>query len=538
MIGGLGIWGLVFLWTIVCSLILISYSMRTAPERMKIRSNSGFIGSLSFKEARRGALNSGIFIILSNIPYVGFIFMFMLASSSVRISNGISKFQNRSSKAPERFSTVAVITGLGMLLSQFVNLFIPGNTHIHVTSGQYINFNLLTEYVRLLWYPVFLTLEMGTLLSFSSKKVGIFASSIGALFLVIYMGIDLIPSYTFSEVFLYSSVTEILLALTFLANSYSTGRMIIKSGDSMNSNEKNQGYKPQFQKNVRDGKVEESVRQRNEPLNTGSGDYTLSKEEQRNTIAIIGPPGAGKTTFLAYFFHFLRDIERTLNVEADVTSGIELMDEYISRIFTDYKFPQLTAKDRVGEVIFKFTRKKRFGQKDVILRINDIAGETFSSLQGGNDQVRRLIYGTRFEYLLRARAYIVMIDCSTFLEWSTKDLQYRRMLETILGARLDRKIRPKVLFLFTKTDTLPEEAFALPALELLKLLRNTYVYVTKNVSDPNAFKLYIKTERKSSGEIIPKLDAGVGGMKEIRFDPESNSGFMYTANWICEVGDI
>ena len=38
------------------------------------------------------------------------------------------------------------------------------------------------------------------------------------------------------------------------------------------------------------------------------------------------------------------------------------------------------------------------------------------------------------------------------------DLQYRRIIETILNARVDKKSRPNIAFLFTKTDTLPAKA--------------------------------------------------------------------------------
>ncbi len=543
--------GLLFLWTLICLLILLSYSIGTIEERKKLRAFSAALDRNAFNESRRGMRNSGIFVIFSNIPFIGFIFMFMLASSSARIAEGLRRMGIKTGKAPNRFSSIALISGLGMLLGLFIINFNFGGNLITIKPHYALPASTIVYYTEIFWVPVFLTLEVGTLLSFSSRGTGIVTSIFGVLFLLIFIGISFNYLGTISQLLYYSIITEILIGLMFIINYYTTGSMQkrgsmnvnnygSKSGNSGMSVQdgENRGYKPQFQKTVKDGNVENTVPQRNVTSPFSQDQYILTREEQRNTIAIIGPPGAGKTTFLAYFFHFLDNIESTLNVEADVTSGIELMDEYINRIFSESKFPQLTAKDRVGEVIFRFTRKRRMSERSVILRINDIAGETFNSLQGGRDQIRRLIYGTRFEYLLRSRAYIVMIDCSTFKDWSSKDLQYRRMIEAILEARLEKKIRPRLLFLFTKTDTLPEEAFSMSPLDLLKLLKNTYAFSTKNVKDVSAFKIYIKTERTPSGEIVPKLDSGIGGMKQIQFDPQMNSGFMFTANWICEIGGI
>jgi ABC-type thiamine transport system, ATPase component len=430
-------------------------------------------------EARRGMRNSGVFIILSFIPYIGFIFMFMLASSSSRIAGGVRGIGIGTHKAPNRLSSIATITGLGMFLALIITSSHLGGYVVHITPNFHTSLAELVYDMEILWFPVFITLEMGTLTSFSSRGTGAGSTALGLLFIFIFMGISFhIPGYG-SYIIIYTKITEIFIALIFIINYLTTGAMQKKRLVKMNGSEGrpgvsagndqdsgNRGYKPQFQKTVRSGNVENTSFQRNPTGNGAQREYILSREEQRNTIAIIGPPGAGKTTFLAYFFHFLSNIEATLNVNSDVTSGIELMDEYINRIFSESKFPQLTAKDRVGEVIFKFTRKRRLSQKSVILRINDIAGETFNSLQGGRDQIRRLIFGTRFEYLLRARAYVVMIDCSTFTDWAAKDMQYRRMIEAIIEARLEKKIQPRILFLFTKTDTLPEEAFVMSPLEL------------------------------------------------------------------------
>ena len=525
--------------------------MRSGTQRKEYSKqvNSGNMQRLD--SIKSGSVGLGIFLILSQIPFIGFIFMFLVSSNSGKIGRGLNMQSYILSKPARRLSFFAIITAIAMFLGaiSYVSLFPTSAQQIALRNlpPGFTDFSSLT----LLWYPLFLTVLVGTLMSNSKgaiSYVGLFLGFIFLLFFTYYVS----NQASFNVLNYYISFTEILIAFMFIANYYSLGsnkgemvdnvevnknqQSFVNSMDAVNA-KSNSGYKPQFEKTVQEGQVK-NVNPAENRAGYSQSNYVPSKYEQRDAIAIIGPPGAGKTTFLAYFFHFLRDIENSIGIEADVSSGLELMEEYINRIFSEHKFPELTARDRVGEVVFKFMKKKRFGSRGIMLRINDIAGETSNSLQGGPDQVRRLIVGTRFEYLLRAKGYIVMIDCSSYKEWATRDLQYRRIIETILNARLEKKTKPKISFLFTKTDTLPNAVYNYSPIELLKMLRNTYAYITKNIRNPYAFKLFIKTERDNSGNIVPKLDSGVGGMYEIKYDPNLNSGFMLVANWICEVGEL
>ena len=261
------------------------------------------------------------------------------------------------------------------------------------------------------------------------------------------------------------------------------------------------------------------------------------KIDPRELIAMVGPPASGKTTTLSYFFHFMSDIESKTNLSMEVNPGIELMEEYLRRIISEHKFPELTAMDKVGEVVFNFSRKKRFGINKTYLRVNDIAGERFNALQGGKEKVRSVLMNTRFEYILRARGYLIMIDCSTFRDWATKDLEYMRILNSVIMSRIE-KSTPRIAFVFTKTDTLPSAVINYSPIQLLEILKNTNAFVRKYVKNPAAFKIYIKTERDNDGTIVPKLDVDVGGRLDIKFDPEFNEGFLYMAQWIAEVGGI
>ncbi len=546
---GIGAETSIFFMTLVSSFILLIWY--TGNRKSAIESNQRIVVSseIYYRNLSSGTLKTGLYIILSIIPYIGFIFMFMSASEVGKLKRVTDAINYGLSKPSRRFIVISSLTGLGMFISTLMSIAIfPKNAF--PTSFFYIND------MKLFWYPIYFTLEIATLVSISTPKIIVSAGIIGTFSLLAFIEMLLIPdNFSTNNFILLIGFTEILIALLFIVNYYSSrerrmnfvknnkgiGNIPQQEGPVMTAvSSDNEGYKPEFKKSEKPSGNEVKAPQENQN-NAPVYRQNLkveTKYDQRDAIAIIGPPAAGKTTFLAYFFHFLRDIEEAINVEADVVNGIELMEEYINRIFTEHKFPELTAKDRVGEVIFQFTKRKRFGSNKIFLRINDIAGETFNSLQGGPENVRRMLTNTRFEYLLKAKGYLVMIDCSSYREWATRDLQYRRIIETILNARFDRKSKPNIAFLFTKTDTLPDAVFKYSAIDLLKLLRNTYAYVSKNIKNPSAFKIYIKTERDQTGEIVPKLDVGVGGMYEIRFDPEVNSGFIFIANWIGEVGEL
>jgi energy-coupling factor transporter ATP-binding protein EcfA2 len=478
--------------------------------------------------------------------------MFLTAGSIEKLNRDLIKIDWNLSKASRRFRTISILSGIGMLLSVLIT-FSNNSILVGMEPGILIShYDLNTiQYLTLIWYPIYVTLGIATVISISTSKIRKLAGILGTLFIVTVF----IMALTRYINFLILDFTEILIGIMFISNYYTSknGRFKVIQTSKMQNNSSTSGgmfltdsggYKPEFEK---DKNKQESInketsqdvsKQNLNIQNQGRIIPTDHRFDQKDSIAIIGPPGSGKTTFLAYFSYFLKEVGEALNVEVDVVNGLDLMQEYINRIFAEQKFPELTAKDRVGEVVFQFLRRKRFSSKSVYLKINDIAGETFNSLQGGPDTVRKRLMNTKFEYLLRAKGYVVMIDCSYYKEWATKDLQYRRIIETLLGARLDRKNPPKVSFLFTKTDTLPDAVSKYSAIDLLKFLKNTSTYVTKNLQNTTAFKIYIKTERDSSGEIVPKLDSGVGGMHEIRFDSDVNSGFIYITNWIVEVGEL
>ncbi len=490
------------------------------------KSNQAIISSsdVYYRRAKSGYTRTGIWIILSLIPYLGFLFMFASASSSRRIAQAGRAMHRTLSGAPRIYSFIAFLTGIGMFLE--IPLF-GLNPNLTPGSNAYFLFNSSIIHI---WFPIYIAAAILGLITLAPRGLGVFSLLAGIMMELIQ--INLSGFYS-------------LLAIPFFI-----GILYAASGSSTKNRRKefikNGGRVTSHTQEIKVEKNESTPAQPNVAQN--AGDVNMENEERvktnvdrridpRELIAMVGPPASGKTTFLAYFFHFLPDIESKTNLSIEVNPGIELMEEYLRRIISEHKFPELTAMDKIGEVVFNFSRKKRFGVNSTYLRVNDIAGERFNTLQGGKERVRQQLMNTRFEYLLRSRGYLIMIDCSTYRDWATKDLEYMRILHSIMTARVERST-PRIAFVFTKTDTLPSAVIEYSPLQLLEILKNTNAYVRKYIKNPSAFKIYIKTERDTDGTIVPKLDVDVGGRLDIKFDPQFNDGFLYIAQWIAEVGGI
>ncbi|MHB8361331.1 MAG: hypothetical protein ACYDDC_05965, partial [Thermoplasmataceae archaeon] len=122
--------------------------------------------------------------------------------------------------------------------------------------------------------------------------------------------------------------------------------------------------------------------------------------------------------------------------------------------------------------------------------------------------------------------------------WTTDDLTFTRILDSILSARPMKKLKIPIAFVFMKSDTLPEAVFNFSASQLLESLSQTSNFVHTHFSEPASFKIFIKTERNAEGDIVPKIDITAGGRKNILYDPTVNRGFQELAQWICSVGGL
>lgn len=253
-----------------------------------------------------------------------------------------------------------------------------------------------------------------------------------------------------------------------------------------------------------------------------------------NSIGLLGSVATGKSTMLAYFIHFLKNTTAPLNVQYEVEAGQVFFQQFLDDILKNRRFPSATGIESPNQMLIKFYSAGRLREKEVYLEVNDVAGELFSRTSS-NVQRRR----NAFMYLSGCFAYMFVIDCSTYKDWTSEDLRFASILGDLYKSKGEKKnLRTPIVFLFTKSDMLPDAVFDYSPTDLLESLPNTMTYVRSHFEDYSAFKLYIKTERNAEGEIVPVIDVLAGGRVDILYDPLKNAGFQQLTEWICTKGGL
>lgn len=198
--------------------------------------------------------------------------------------------------------------------------------------------------------------------------------------------------------------------------------------------------------------------------------------DDKNITAFLGPPNSGKTVIAtllndSIFTHFLEKHDG--EYEVNMVDGYEFL-KTTRNVMLDGKFPSTTLPDNQGEVIFKIARKGPLG-KGIQLRIKDISGEDYESLLISGDldaekrvesvllqhKTRSMRYGP-LGFIIVAKMYVLMIDCSEYRKWKQFDLDYAHLLNSLLHFQTvargnSEKITVPIAIILTKTDCLPEE---------------------------------------------------------------------------------
>ena len=188
------------------------------------------------------------------IPYIGFIFMFLSSSSISRLRRVTAAINHNYSRASRGYVAVSAMTGLGMLFST-----LAGVTGIVILNTN--NFFAPIFYAEILWYPIYLTVSVGTLLSVSTPEIREGTGVVGTLFILAYIDIILSQGSTISNFIYFIEFTEILIALMFMVNYHTTKVLhmkIVKNNTGVAETNVtntmsmagdpviNEGYKPEF----------------------------------------------------------------------------------------------------------------------------------------------------------------------------------------------------------------------------------------------------------------------------------------------------
>jgi hypothetical protein len=239
-----------------------------------------------------------------------------------------------------------------------------------------------------------------------------------------------------------------------------------------------------------------------------------------NIVAFLGPPNSGKTVIAtllrdAIFSHFLENHKD--EYEANMIAGFEFLKN-TTNIMLEGQFPSATLPNNEGEVIFKIQRKGPLGT-GIQIRIKDISGEDYESLCISGDikpadrvenilrrhKTRSMPYGP-LSFIVLAKMYVIMIDCSLYKKWKYLELDYSHLLNSMLDFQKiiggnQEKISEPIAIILTKTDCLPEEVNSSPKELIAKQMPQ--FDKTLNMLHSGArdyFELSIDTGRTSGNE--------------------------------------
>lgn len=261
----------------------------------------------------------------------------------------------------------------------------------------------------------------------------------------------------------------------------------------------------------------------------------MDKKEMENTVALLGPPSSGKTTFLAFLYKFLNEICTSNGMEGAILEGTDILKLYMESLIQKGQFPNLTASDKPKVVDFMFTKRARFSSHSFHLRINDIAGENFNSIVQSNsrEEIRSKLIGSDFEYILYSKAYVFFFPLKDYSYIVSRDSRMESEIRKILESRISNE-KPSVCIMFTMSDTLPYIIQEKNGDELLKIMSNTSKYLKSKTNKEIGIKPVINTERNEYGQIVPRREFR-NGFYDISFDPEINSDFNKFGYWLQEV---
>ncbi|MBI1828718.1 MAG: ATP-binding protein [Thaumarchaeota archaeon] len=240
----------------------------------------------------------------------------------------------------------------------------------------------------------------------------------------------------------------------------------------------------------------------------------------KNYVAILGLSGVGKTVLVTLINHALDNyfLERYPEIKAHIASGIPFLEACETSIL-EGEFPHRTQPLSRDEIVLEFSRKGATGTISEI-RFPDISGEDFNNMCLGEEitgaeralkvfetaKPKGKPYGD-MGYVLYAKMYLILLDCSKLEEWEKNASRYAQALRTILEFKKELKqtrngkIENPIGIILTKADTLhnPNENAENIINSKMKRFLNTLNSVHEGKKD--FFKLYIDVERNADNAI-------------------------------------
>lgn len=196
-------------------------------------------------------------------------------------------------------------------------------------------------------------------------------------------------------------------------------------------------------------------------------------DEHGEAVTLVGFAGDGKTTFTAMFLHASSYIDSIPGFDLLVENASPVVRDGMQRLL-DGEWPSLTLRSEYRtQTSLTLIKESKVKSRRVNLTINDLSGEFWREVSSEGtdsvDKVQRLARENPSALaMIRARKYIVTINCEDFRKWDTGQLDFMDLFKAIRSLSGEKVVRKPTAIVFTKLDYLDDEVQDMPGERILQ----------------------------------------------------------------------
>lgn len=251
-----------------------------------------------------------------------------------------------------------------------------------------------------------------------------------------------------------------------------------------------------------------------EKLNAAS----LLKED--NHVAVLGPSGVGKTVFITLLNHAMDNyfLDKHSDLKSYVKSGRPFLEMSETSMLKG-DFPERTQQLSRDMIVIEMSSTGGTSTQ-LEVKFPDISGEDYKNMCLGEeirdeDRVMKVFDMGKpkgapighMGYVVYAKMYVFLVDCSKFDEWQNLQTQYTQALTTILDfkkvSKTDRngKIDTPIAIVLTKADQLKDRSKSAEDIFKNNMKRFYHTLEAIQNNERGFFSVYVDVQRNSNNEI-------------------------------------
>jgi len=268
---------------------------------------------------------------------------------------------------------------------------------------------------------------------------------------------------------------------------------------------------------------------------------TISDE---NNVAVLGPSLCGKTVFVTLMSHALDHyfLDAHPEIRAHPKEGRPFL-EGCENNMRDGEFPERTQPLSRDKIIFEM-RNTGATSNTIEFKLPDISGEDYKNMCLGDeirgeervvkvadmDKGKGVTFGHMI-YVVYAKMYVFLIDCSKFEDWEKNDTKYQLALTTIQDfkkvSNLSKKgrIETPIAIVLTKTDCLENREINPEELIHQKMRRFYNTLEDIHVGKRAFFMMHVDVKRNNENEI--DTSEGLKVAQPLSYSHEEYTNFLW-----------